>query len=434
MSTINTRNMLYTIGGPELTPGTAVARTAVIPIRDKPSLREQAEKTEDPAITGENMPVGEYMVARDLSGGIPISPRPCAGFGMLLNSLLGQEGSPSQIGAVMRIRYSGSDASCKISADTTGDTLTSETGDLGSESGDANFGTTGDIDLTAIDTDTVAELVSTITAYDDYEAELVTGLGSVDAGEIIDITAEQGAKRWVYVYFSGTATSLYLHQWSVLLTNAARDTYSIQADGIHDNYLAAGVVADSMSLSGALKSMVEAELQCLGMTYTGGETVSSVELESVDPFIFYDGSFSMAGATEPYIRNISMDINNNHGSEGYGMGSASRQYTDKGVFNATIDLQTRHDTDIYSLRADIFDNDQSGLDIYFKTASYLGTAADEINGLLIVEVPFCNISDYDITDNGGVLDATLNLRAMNPPSQYGSPFRITMITDDASAY
>lgn len=434
MSTINTRNMLYTIGGPETTAGTAVARTAVIPIRDKPSFREQAEKTEDPAITGENMPVGEYMIARDLSGGIPISPRPCAAMGMLINSLLGQESAPSQIGAVIRIRYSGSDASCKISADTTGDTLTSDTGALGSESGDENFGTTGDLDLTAVGSDTVAEVVSTVDAYDDYEAELVTGLGTLDAADIIDITSEQGKDRWVYVYFSSESTSLYLHQWPVVLTNTARDHYSIQADGVHDNFLAAGVVIDSMSMSGALKSMVEAEVQGLGMTYTGSETASSVTLEAVDPFIFYDGSFSIGGNTEPYIRNIGIEVNNNHGTEGYGMGSASRQYVDKGVFDVTVDLQTRHDTDIYTLRADIFDNDQSGLDIYFQTASYLGTASDEINGLLIIEIPFCNISDYDIVDNNGVLDASLNLRAMNPPSQYGSPFRISMITDDSSAY
>jgi len=161
---MNTNNMLFTIGGPESTAGTAVARTAVIPIRDKPTFRDQAEKVVDPAIVGNNMAVGEYLAARNLSGDFPLTPRPCAGFGKILNSVLGQETTPVQVGALIRIRYSGSEDSAKISASATGDTLTSDVGDVGSEAGDANIGTSGDIDLTDTGSDTVTDLVAVIDA------------------------------------------------------------------------------------------------------------------------------------------------------------------------------------------------------------------------------------------------------------------------------
>jgi len=431
---MNTRNILYTIGGPETTSGIAVARTAAIPIRDKPGFREVAEKLDDPAIVGRNMISGEYLAARDLSGAIPLSPRPCAGLGMLFNSLLGQESTPTQIGAIVRVRYTGSDASAKISASASGDTIDSDTGVLGSESGDSNWGTAGSIDLTDTATDTVTELVSVIDGYTDYDCELVMGSGSVSTADILDITSAQAKNRWVYVFFSSATTSLYLHQWPVVLTNTERDTYSIQVDNIHDNFLAAGCVVDSMSISGALKAMIEAEAQILGMTYTGGQSASSVELENVDPFLFYDGSFSVGGVDQPYIRNISFDVSNSHNADGYGQGSASRQYHQKGMFEVTASLQCKYDANIFALRADIFDNDQSGLDVYFTTPGYIGTASDLIKGFLLIEAPHCNISDYDPVDNGGVLDTMINLRVTNPIGDYGSPFRVSMITDDSAAY
>ena len=535
---MNTRNIKFTIGGPESPAGTEAARTAVLPIREKPGFRETPEKLEDPAIVGRNMVAGEYIGARNLNGPIPLSPRPCAGFGMALNSLLGQEGAPKKIHAVVRIRYNGTEDSAKISASATGDTLTSEIGELGAEAGDAAFGTAGVIDLTDIATDTVAEVVTVIAGYTDYEAELVTGDEDIGADSIVDIVAEQGKGRWVYLYFSsafavvqiqytgaaascllaadtdvdeltsdigalgseipdtdfgtagvidltgetfdtvtelvavingytdytatlaagvGTVASetiltlastqakggavelyftlvdpgLYRHQWPVILANTARPTYSVQGDGLHENYLGLGVQFDAMTLSGALKAMVEAEMTAMGFSWTPGEGASVVDLEAVDPFLYYNGSFSLNGVTQPFVRNISIEIANNGNAEGFGMGSASRQYHDKGLFGFTATLQIRYSEEIYELYEKVFSNAQAGFDVYFKTPSVL---AGEIHGLLIVEAPYCNVSDYDASDNNGVLDASINLKGVNPPGAYGSPLRITMITSDAAAY
>jgi len=428
---VNTRNMRWTIGGPESPIGSAESRTYVIPVREKPGFREQAEKLEDPAITGVNMVIGEYLGALNLNGGLPLSPRPCGGFGKIINSALGQEGTPTQIAAVVRIRYGGSEDSAKISASASGDTLTSEIGDDGDESGDAAFGTAGTIDLTDGATDTVTELVAVIDAYTHYEAELVTGSGDTDTADIVNITAEQGKGRWVYIYFSSADSGLYLHKWPVVLTNTARPGYSVQADGIHDNFLGTGVVFDSLSISGSLKALVEDDTNGLGFSWTGSQEASALELESVDPFLFYNGAFSINGVDQPFIRNIAVDISNNHNAEGYGMGSSSRQYHDKGMFNVTATIQAKYDSDIYALAALIESNAQAGMDVYFKTPAVL---SGSIHGLLIIEAPYCNISDYEATDNGGALDASINIRVINKSGAYGDPFRITMITDDSAAY
>lgn len=428
---MNTRNIKYTIGGPESAPGTAAARTKVIPIRDLPGFRENAEKVEDPAIIGSNMVTGEYLGARDLNGAIPVSPRPCGGYGMMINSLLGQEGTPVQIGAVMRFRYKGAQASAKIVANTAADTLVSEIGDLGDEAADAAFGTTGSISLVDSATDTVTKLVAVINAYTHYDAELVTGVGATTAGNIVNITAAQGKGRWVYVFFSSADSGVYLHSWPVNLTNTQRATYSVQADGVHEDYLGTGVVFDQMSFSGALKAMVESEANAMGFSWTPDATPSVVALEAVDPFLYYDGSFSIDGTTQPFVRNVSVDVMNNGDADGFGMGSASRQFHSKGLFEATAQIQARYSADVYGLYAKVYNNAQAGMDMYFRTPRVL---VESIHGLLIIEAPYCNVSDYEATDNNGVLDASINLRVINPPGAYGSPFRVSMITADSGAY
>ena len=431
MSVMNTKNIRFTIGGPESSPGSAAARTKVLPIRDLPSFREQAEKIVDPAITGLNMVPGEYLGALDLNGGVPLSPRPVGGFGMILNSLLGQELAPVQIGAVARIRYNGVQASAKIVANASTKKLISDIGDFGDEAGDAAFGTGGEIDLEAVSTDTVTKLVTVVGGYANYDAELVTGLGSVDAGNIVAITAEQGKGRWVYLYFTSADSGLYLHRFPTILTDAARPTYSVQGDGVHDNFLGTGVGVGQLTVSGALKAMVEAEATMQGFTWVPGATASDVALEPVDPFLFYNGSFSINGITQPFVRNVSFDISNNLDAEGYGMGSASRQYHDKGEFSVTSQVQLRYTADAYALYSNVSTNAQAGLDVYFKTPSVM---AASIHGLLVIEAPYCNVSSYEPTDNNGVLDASIDLRAVAPPGAYGSPFRISMITADAGAY
>jgi hypothetical protein len=426
-----TRNVKVTIGGPEVTPGTAVAREFVVPIRGVPTLRQTAEKAEDPVITGVNMTRGQFTMAKNLSGSLPLTPRCSGGMGQLFNSLLGQESTPSQIAACIRVRYTGSDASAKISANTSGDTLTAETGVLGSETGDTNFGTSGDIDLTALSTDTVGELVTTIGGYADYECEKVFGADATDAADIIDITEAQGASRWVYIFFSSADSGYYKHSFPVVLSNTERPAYSIQSDGMHDNYLYDGVMAGQMSLSAALKGMLEGSVELLGFEETGGQSATALTMEDVDPLIFSQGSLSIGENEFNYTRNVEITMTNNADAEGYGMGSLSRQYHRKSMFGLTGRMSLRYDTNAYSYRAGMFNDAVVGLSFYFKANSDFDTNIPQI---IIVDIPYAQLTVHQEQENNGVLDVSMEFVGTNPDGEYSDPVTVHMITADSGAY
>lgn len=426
-------NITASIGGKETTPGTAVSRTNVIPISGMPGLRKTAEKTVDPVIAGRNMDVGEFSTAYPVSGAIPLAPRPAAGLGMLFSAWLGeQQASPAQVDACIRIRYTGTEASAKISADTTADTLTSAVGDKGSESGDANFGTSGSIDLTAIATDTVGELVTEINGYADYECEKVFGDDAVDAGEIIDITQAQGKEKWVYIWFSSASSGIYRHVWEVVLSNTERPTFSTQLDGLHDNYLYTGVIVNELSMDGALRGLISGEAQCLGLSeQTGQSAYSGSALEDVDAYLFQQGGFSLAEKDYSFLRSVNMTGANNSTEDGYGQGSLERQYHEKGKFDLTGSFQLRYSTDIYAHRADVFNDVKVALSLHFKTIANLATG---IPGLLLLEMPNIQLSTYEETDRDGKIDASINWRAFNPDGAYDPAFRITMLSTRSTVH
>lgn len=427
----NIRNLVVSIGGPESPAGAAAARTAVIPVNGLPGLDREAEKQRDDVLIGRNMDPAELLVAGNVAGPLPLRPRPSAGFGMLLNSLLGQEGAPTQIGAMIRMRYTGSEASAKISANTTADSLISEVGDLGSEAGDTNFGTSGTIDLADTATDTIGELVSTINGYTDYECQKIFGNDADDAGDIVDITAEQGKDNWVYIRFSSTTSGAYAHTFPVVLTNTERPTYSVQIDERHDNWLYTGAVADRLTLSAAVRGIMDGTTDLLGFEEEGSQSESGLSLEDRRPFIFADHTFLFQGVAYNFVRNLSLEVINNHDTDGYGGGSYDRQYHQKGMFEATGSFQAKYDATLFAHRAKVFDGTRASLSMIFQTPNIVSG----IPGLLLVEMPNLQLNLYDYTENNDQIDASINFRAVNPlGTVYGSPFRVTMITTDSGAY
>lgn len=426
-------NVLVTIGGPEGTPGTAESRTHVVPHRGNPGLRAQYQKDPDPVISGVNMMRQKLVMAGNVQGSIDLSPRCAPGFGKLVNSLLGQEDTPTQVAAAIRIRYTGSDASCKISADTSADTLTAETGTKGSESGDTNFGTAGVIDLTASATDTVSELVAVIAAYTDYECEKLFGADATDTADIEDITSKQAKDGWVTVWFTSAASGVYRHLWPVILANTERPVYSIQIDGRQDNYLYDGCVANGMNLSAALKGFVEGSCDILGFEQTGSQSASSLDLEEAEPFRFHNAGFSLEDSDYVYTRNISLAFANNHNADGYGTGSIFRQYQEKAMFALTGDIQLRLNSTSIAEASNINTSDLKNIYLTFKGKDdAFGTDLDELMG---IEIPYTSLDDFEWVENNGVLDARIPfeaVRGMNSP--YNEAVTVWMLTDDSSAF
>lgn len=433
MASVN--GIKLTIGGAEGSPGTPVAREHVIPVRGPPELDRTVERQLDPAIVGSNMDAGEYTTVEDVKGGIPLSFRPCGGVGQLLKSLLGDEETPVQVGACIRIRYTGASASCKLVPSASGNTLRSYVGAAGSESLDAGFGTGGTMDLAGAPTDTVAEVVSVIEGYADYECELVSGSGSVSASEVLDFTSpgnhRQGKNTWAYVWFGSATSGVYKHEFPVDLSTAERPTYSIQKDGYQDNFLYDGCVVDRLSLSGALKGMVEADCDILGMKETGGQTASVLTLPDIDPLLFWNGSTSVGSVDYAYVRSMSLELRNNHNPDGYGQGLVTRQYQQKAKFEATGELTVRLDADSYAERAKVFSNATVAVSLWLKGKA-IGSSIAE---LCIIELPKCTVSSFSYEESNGVFDAKLAVKALAPKGTvWSDPVTVTILTTDAGVY
>lgn len=429
MASVN--DVKVTIGGPESTPGTAEAREAVIPHRGLPNLRPVIDNAPDPAITGENMILDKYAISGDVNSPIDIAPRCCPGIGMLFNAALGQEDTPVQIAAAIRIRYTGSDASCKISASASADTIDSDTGAKGSETADTNFGTGGEIDLTAGATDTIGELVTVIDGYSDYECEKLFGADATDAGDIEDITSFQAKNGWVTIWFTSAASGIYRHLWEVVLTNTERPVYSIQVDGRENDYVYDGCAVDRLSLSAAFRGFLEGSVQILGMEETAAGSPSALTIENVEALLFSGSKFSIAANDYTFIRSISIDFNNNHNPDGYGTGSIYRLYHEKGIFSGGGTIQIRLDSTSIAEKAKVTAGTM--VNIYNM---YEGGALDtNINETIGVQLPYCLLDDFEWSENGPVIDARIPYTVVKGKgSPYNAAVTVWMLSDDSGAY
>ncbi len=420
-------DILLTIGGAEVTAGVAVAREYALPLRAIPTLRKMVERDIDPAIVGLGMDAGEYAVADNVAGTIPLTPRACGAFGQLLYSLLGTETGPTVAAACMRVRYTGDQDSCHLETD--GTNLTASVGNLAAEDPDSDFGTTtGFLALG----DSVASVVAAIAAYTNYDAEKVFGGAATSTGSAA-LDEYQGKNVWAYIHMAGSAITAYRHTFTANFTkNTERPTYSIQSDGFQNDYIHDGCVVESLSMSAALKGMVEADAEILGMAETVSTSASALVLEDIGPMIFNDGSFTIDDAEYTYIRNMSLLIKNNHNPEGYGQGSISRLYHQRGKLDITGTVQLRLTAISILERAKVVTGALVGISFYFQSPDDIAT---DIPYQMIVELPYCTISDFEFTENAGQIDCTIQFKALSPKgTRYNDPIAIHLITDDSGAY
>jgi len=424
-------NVIKLTAGLEATAGTVVSGSKVIPISGIVGIDRVANTGPDPAIVGSNMSTGDYLLFADVAGDIPLAVRPVGGMGLTLKSLLGTENAVAQIGACMRLKYSGSGASCKITTSSDDDELISFNGVKGSETADSNFGTTGVIDLSATSFDTLAELVAAIDAYNDYECEKIFGADAFDTTTTVITAEKQGKDNWVYVWFDAAASGVYRHEFVVNLTNTERPTITLYKEGYQDNFRYSGCVVDSMNISAALKAMAEGSASILGFSEAGSQSASALTLEEVDPLIFYKGDFTLGGNSYNFTRNFDFSFNNSHNPDGYGGGSVDRQYHQKGMFESTGTMQVRLDSSSFLERAKMFADTKVAVSIELEGKIISGVIPE----YMLLELPYCAITSYEFVENTGVFDATIGLKAISPKgTSYNDPVTITMINTDSAVY
>ncbi len=241
----------------------------------------------------------------------------------------------------------------------------------------------------------------------------------------------QGKNIWVYVWFSSASSGVYRHVFTADLSSTEKPTLSFQKDGYQDNFLYAGCVVDVLSLSGALKAIIEGSATVLGFTEVGSQNASSLSLADVDPVIFYNGDFSIGGKDYDYIRNFDLSISNNHNPDGYGVASLDRQYHQKGKTEITGTMVVRLDSDSFAERAKVFADTQVALSFYFKGDDI----ATDVPELMLIELPYCSLQNFDFSENAGVFDASMGFKATKPKGTiYNEPITITMLNTDSAVY
>lgn len=414
-----------TIGGPE-SGGDAAARTQRFPVNSLAMLNKEVNKNPDEVITGRMAKRGFLIDSYDAAAEIACDLAACPAIGMAMASALGGDvETPVEVGGAILVRYTGSDASCKLAVAAA--QITSETGALGAEEADSDFGTAGDLDTSEMNVDSV---VAAIDAYTDYSAKVVFGDDSVPGDALVTITATQAKGRNAIIFFGKTGSGMYLHKMKSLLTNVEYPhEYTLQFDGSGgaDN-LGNGAMFDSFSLSADLKARATISFNAI-MKGVGDEgTASTLAVHKAKPMRFNDGMTFVAGTEHTYTKNISLDLANNHDTdEGYGQGSLYRQSHVRGALEATGSVTIRANSVTESERLKHASNAKSSLLSIFKGSG------DEY---MLFDLPQIMYTDESKSEGGVSLEQQLTYEAVydNTENPYDDMLSVYMVSHDSATY
>jgi hypothetical protein len=433
-----TTNLTKITVGREITPGTPVARTHVIPVGDVSTLDRKIDGITDPLFIGRNLASQRYAVGGNTGGDIPVLVRPAGGQALLVKSLLGVEKPVTQVSACISIKYAGIEESCKLVTDNAANTLTSSIGSLGSEVADSNFGTTGVLSFADPASDTLLEVVTVIDGYADYSCTKIFGDDALllTTDKVKDAIITQGKNKEAFIWFTSTTSGAYLHEFEYDITATELPTLSIQKDGYGpgatDNYLFTGCVVDGMDMTGAIKQIITGTANILGFGEAGGQTASALEMPQIDPLIFTNGTTNIEGVSFTYISNWSLSFQNGHTPDGYGQGSIDRTYHQKGSTSITGSFSIKMDDQSHELRDYVEPGTQIPMSLVFKANRYISA---NIPQLMIVQMPYLSVTDYDFGNAGGIFTTEITYECFYPKGTiWDNPFTISMLTTDSSAY
>lgn len=416
-----------TVGGPETTLGTAVARTARFPITGLAVMEEVPSISRDEVITSRGANRKNYVDAIDVSLTIPANLEACASEGMAFSSLLGQDVAvPAQVGCGILIKYTGSEASCKIVVSAT--TITSTIGDLGSEAVDSNFGTTGVITLSGFVT--VNLLLAEITGYSDYTATQLFG-SATEATTAGYVDASMQIKSRMGVIYFEVASGVYLHRFAPIMTNVERPTYSYQTDGSGTLFdTIGGMVVNTAGISADLKGKAAVSFGLIGTTVTDAGSASAVAVPSTEPLKFSDCEFYLAGVEYSCAKSMSADISNNiDGDTGHCNGSLYKSDHARGEFTATGSISVRTTTASDAERAKRLTGAISSLTSVFE-GQELATSIPE---MVVLRLPAIQIFTAARAESGIVIDTTFGFEAIDENS-YDDMITVDMLTTDSAKY
>ena len=415
--------MKVAVGGPESTLGTAVARSSRLPVSEAVFLVQKSVNEAKEFITGRNTQAGYVKVAEECTASVPVNLVSSKGIRIILGSLLGSTAAPVQVGAGVVIVYDGAEDSCKLVV--TSDSISASIGNYGEEVADANFGTEGSYALTG---KTLADVVTDISAFTGYSAELLYGEETDSAALAVAVSSAQAKSRPVPVHFTSADSGAYLRVITPNLTSEELPGFSIQADGDGDNRLGAGCIVDSMNITAELKAKVKATFELMMLTVTGGQDGITTPLnqDDMDVLKFSDGLTYIGGEKFCYIKNVSIDVSNSHGAdEGYCQGKQTKSKHAKGPFAVSGSGTIPVDSSSEAERIKALAAEKSSLLTKFSGRNY----GNGVRAMVLFDIPSIQYTDDSKSASDANLEQSLSWEMIDDLG-YDAPFAIHMISKE----
>lgn len=409
------------IGGPETNKGTAVARTARLPISAMAYIQETPTKTPNEIITGRNNTSGYSVDSIEYACELSTAMGSGKAFSMLLDSCLGRKAVTAQVGAGIGIAYLGEAKSCKLVVSAS--EIKAYVGVYGKETLDSTFGTDGTLALTG----TVGALISAINGYPSYSAYIIAGDVSASASAAVPVSAAQAKAHGVPVWFTSTDSGVYLHSFKPNNTNTENPTYTIQLDGVGRNEVGSGAMVNSATFSGDLKAKMAAtwSLVLLGLEQATAETAAPMGEAEMESMKFSEGSTYVEGERLCYIKNISLTVANNVSSDdGWCQGSLKKKEHIRGAFavtgSATLTL-----TEGTQAQADaVMSNAVTSLQAV-HTGRVLSGA---LKSMVMFDIATMQYTSYSKSTGDATIDLSLDLEAVDGMA-YDDFFQVQMLCD-----
>jgi hypothetical protein len=196
-----------------------------------------------------------------------------------------------------------------------------------------------------------------------------------------------------------------------------------------------GVAVNNLNIDAALKAVVNASVDVLGLNEATGQTaIAGLVDPTAKPFIFGQGITSIGDTDYSYVRSVSAKTGNNLKTDGYGQASLDRAYHARDLFAVSGDIKLRY-AESKGERVKAGTKVDASILLVFYASEGKKVGASAVAEMMIIEVPYAQLDTYKREANGTEIDATASWTARKPGgTTYDPPFSVLLISADSAAY
>lgn len=367
------------------------------------SMNRAVEYAEDAALVGQLYTTDMIKVADGAAGSFEAAMHPDT-IGIVLHGVLGGESAvtdPKQ--AYLIISYTGTSDYARLTKST--NTLTAELSSDGtSYSGDSNFGTSGDLDLSAAGNDTLTELQAVIAGYTGWDAVLC-GDGSTASTDVPDFSAtllrsaDEIVGAFLFAPTNTSATGAKTHTIYPAAATATLPSYSVTVNrtlGTNKSVGFVGTKFNSVTMTNAAKDLCKISIAATCKEEQEDKTDISLTVPDVQAYttpkmkivmVESDGSLTEFTEARDFSLTINANIDATNVIGSYNIVEQIRQ-------NATMEISMTANTSstTYAPRSNFTAGTHVGLFIFWQGNE---ETSDGDDYSVMCRIPDIQLTDYN---------------------------------------